>query len=436
MTRESLGPLPTRRRTFTRLGSVALALVAFAGCHDTTAPAGADRVGRPDRVEGPWTSVSIGGTRSCALDLSGRAYCWGANSLGALGLGGAGDRVARPTPVAGLGEGLRAVTVGGSHQCVLTSTGAALCWGVNAFGALGTGSRTTTNSGVVATPVPVTGGLTFVSIDAGLGHTCALTEGGVAYCWGSNVYAELGIRTSDLQECDGTDADPCAVASPTRVAVDFRFTQISTGGWHSCGIAQGGAADCWGYDAEGLLGSSAAPVFCSAFPTYAKCPRVGPVAVRGGLRFRQISAGWEYSCGVTLTDQAYCWGRGTGGPVLIPGGLTFREVSAGSRVGCGITLDQRPVCWGDNNFVQLGIGTLDPSISAGPRSVLMPLARRAPALADYDDHACALATSGRIWCWGGVNWDGELGSGKLYDPSDWPPRWTPEPVDPPAVPLA
>jgi alpha-tubulin suppressor-like RCC1 family protein len=30
--------------------------------------------------------------------------------------------------------------------------------------------------------------------------------------------------------------------------------------------------------------------------------------VQGNLRFRQITAGSSYTCGLTLTNEAYCWG--------------------------------------------------------------------------------------------------------------------------------
>ena len=41
-------------------------------------------------------------------------------------------------------------------------------------------------------PVPVAGGLTFVTISAGINHTCAVANTGEVYCWGSNTAGELG----------------------------------------------------------------------------------------------------------------------------------------------------------------------------------------------------------------------------------------------------
>jgi alpha-tubulin suppressor-like RCC1 family protein len=62
------------------------------------------------------------------------------------------------------------------------------------LGELGTGNLTSS-----LVPVPVTGGLKFVSISALGDHTCALTVAGEAYCWGQNVYGELGAPT--VEQC-------------------------------------------------------------------------------------------------------------------------------------------------------------------------------------------------------------------------------------------
>ena len=45
---------------------------------------------------------------------------------------------------------------------------------------------------VAPTPVAVTGGLTFRQVAVGDQHTCGLTTGNQAYCWGQNWYGQLG----------------------------------------------------------------------------------------------------------------------------------------------------------------------------------------------------------------------------------------------------
>jgi alpha-tubulin suppressor-like RCC1 family protein len=81
------------------------------------------------------------------------------------------------------------MSAGDVHTCSRTITGAAYCWGGNASGQLGNG--TTINS---ATPVVVSGALTFAAVTAGRLHSCAI--GPTMYCWGDNASGQLGYGTT------------------------------------------------------------------------------------------------------------------------------------------------------------------------------------------------------------------------------------------------
>jgi alpha-tubulin suppressor-like RCC1 family protein len=65
-----------------------------------------------------------------------------------------------------------------------------------------------------STPVPVGGGLTFVSRAAGVGHTCGLTSAGAVYCWGQNILGQPG---------DGSFTQKLV---PTRVAGTKSLVQL------------------------------------------------------------------------------------------------------------------------------------------------------------------------------------------------------------------
>ena len=58
---------------------------------------------------------------------------------------------------------------------------------MNNFGELGDGTSTTRT-----TPVAVLGAISFVAVKTGTYHSCGLTGGGTAYCWGRNREGQLG----------------------------------------------------------------------------------------------------------------------------------------------------------------------------------------------------------------------------------------------------
>ena len=336
----------------------------------------------PSAVAGGLTfgTVASGSGHSCALTTDGTAYCWGAG--GALGIGILPSASACwpddpacwsavPVRVTG-GLHFSAIDADG-HTCALTPAGTAYCWGSNAYGQLGVGDKNgpehcsggAIGDGCSTRPVAVAGGRSFIAIEAGNLHSCALDAGGAAYCWGWNHSGVLGDGTSLQQEH----------AAPTQVAGGYSFVAISAGGFHNCGLTADGSAYCWGRNEDGQLGvgTTTGPEFCAhpLDPFYGDgyCSNT-PVPVAGGLRFAAIGAGFYHTCGLTTDGDIYCWGDNLYGqlgidftaqnsplPVLVRGGLTFTALSVGESHNCGITLGRELYCWGNNSGGQLGIGT-------------------------------------------------------------------------------
>lgn len=136
-------------------------------------------------------AVSAGDEHVCVLLDGGEVRCWGANLHGQLGNGSTDGQVT-PSPVSGLGSGVRSLSSGGLHTCAITNAKGVLCWGNNEYGQLGDG---TTETRSIA--VPVAGLPSDVSlVKAGAKSSCALTGAGVARCWGDNESGQLGDGTA------------------------------------------------------------------------------------------------------------------------------------------------------------------------------------------------------------------------------------------------
>jgi alpha-tubulin suppressor-like RCC1 family protein len=173
----------------------------------------------PTAVAGGLTfaRISAGSFRTCGVTTAGEAYCWGENSSGELGDGTRTNRLV-PTRVAG-DHTFTDVRTGYVHTCGVSTSGAALCWGRNTWGALGVGNETgpeqceltpTLTVACSPTPLEVAGGHSFSVVSPSSGwpagaHTCGVTRGGLAYCWGAHHYGQVG---------DGTIANGRLVPTP------------------------------------------------------------------------------------------------------------------------------------------------------------------------------------------------------------------------------
>lgn len=225
--------------------------------------------------------------------------------------------------------------------------------------AVGLGSATITatsegksaTSAITAVPIP-SGSLVFSSLSTGGKHTCGLAAGGAAYCWGFNYDGELGNGLT-------TSSPDLATPLPGAVLGGLSFAALSPGSSATCGITMGGAAYCWGGNAYGLFGNGS------------QSNSLTPVPAASGLSLVALSVDGSDSCGLTTGGVPYCWGwnhygqLGNGSttdsslPVAVTGGLTLTAINAGDWA-CGLTPSGVAHCWGFNREGELGAPTGSP----------------------------------------------------------------------------
>jgi alpha-tubulin suppressor-like RCC1 family protein len=292
------------------------------------------------------------------------------------------------------------VTTGRDHTCALKVGGVAFCWGSNQFGQLGTQRSDTlcgpkdSNYICVLAPVAVEVPYRFRSISAGTAHTCGVTEPGEAYCWGLNTNGQLG---------DISRGGPFPVRIPTNVP----WTQISAGDTHTCAVRSDGALFCWGSNDRGQVGNG------------------GLSGITGISRVQQlpsgvasVSAGTQRTCARLVAGAVYCWGgiwfKREGGleytqaqpqPRLVPQSPAMTRISVGALTTCGTDASGFGYCWEANPRGEMGTG--DNEGSTTPRRIAsnLELIQISAGLVQ----TCAIATSGTGYCWGDDTF-GQLGT--------------------------
>jgi alpha-tubulin suppressor-like RCC1 family protein len=213
------------------------------------------------------------------------------------------------------------------------------------------------------------------------------------------------INTPELK----ADANEAAVGSSTAAAQ----ASIAAGGFHTCALSSG-AVKCWGFNADGQLGTG---------NTERSSTPVGVSGLSSGVT--AITAGYLHTCALA-SGAVKCWGKnGVGqlgdGTTTTTGRVTpvnvltagtdqnsnqltnVTAITAGGNHTCALSSGEVK-CWGKNTDGELGNPTYTPSSSTpvavhSSASVSTPLSGVTAITAGYL-HTCALLSSGAVKCWG------------------------------------
>ncbi|MCG8421115.1 MAG: hypothetical protein MJE77_24610 [Proteobacteria bacterium] len=288
--------------------------------------------------------VAAGAAHTCARKNNGSVWCWGNDEHGQMGSGSAGTRALSPRRVVELGYDVASLSVGKYHGCALKADGSLWCWGGNEHGQVADSGLS-----VESTPVAIAElgyDVARISLGDTAKHSCAVTNTGELWCWGSNRKGQIG---------NGTAAHG---SSPVHVSQDIdgspfdEVTDSCTGGNHTCARRSDGSVWCWGSNHTGQVGDPTRTDYMVSRPVQTALPGK---AIHGGL-----SCAENHTCAIDSSGSVWCWG--------------------------------------DNKYGQLGNGTATAQ-SAHPVQVT-GLAGRAVYVSADSDHTCISQRGKRLWCWG------------------------------------
>jgi alpha-tubulin suppressor-like RCC1 family protein len=354
-------------------------------------------------------SLGMGYRHSCAIRSNdSMIICWGENqhtsSQGAFVTGDGVLTSPQPNPVtsgdADRNRPAKKVTGGFNGGIMIDNNSFLVCWGY-------TGSTTSqcgngfATSNLAATQI---GNDKWIDVDMARTTSCAINATDYrVYCSGEGTTGEKG-------DGSGTDSLVFQATSDTNP-----YIRVSAGLDHFCGIMFNGSIKCWGQNSRGQLGDGSTST------------RLDPTYISSTDLFMDVDSRAYTTCAIRANDsKVYCWGNNTWGqfgngstgteyvtvPTLSFLGTAMKQVSVGFDFVCGLRLsDSKVECAGRNNVGQLATGNnLD---SSTPQTIT----NSSTAFLEISAgayHVCGIENyTRRVVCWGWNHGTSQGGGGQI-----------------------
>lgn len=287
-------------------------------------------------------NVGFGVYHGCVVLSTGSVRCWGRNHLGQLGNGMTSSTIfasAPPVTVVGI-DNAKSVAAANNHSCALLASGHVGCWGDNAAGQLGDGSRTSRSA-----PVKPVGLNDAVEVATGLETTCAVLGTGSLSCWG--IYGFWVRSGGSLIRSD----------TPVLISSIANAKTVGIGHSHACVSLVSGEVKCWGQNGAGQLGAGVATAFS-----------LTPLTVSGISGATRVVADGDSSCALLSSGAVRCWGSNARGqlgdgtmesrssPVGVVGVSDATGITLGDDHACAISTTRGVICWGEGGNGERGDG--------------------------------------------------------------------------------
>lgn len=393
--------------------AIPFALLALAACGSDSGPNG------PSSILGA-VSVSAGAGGTCAVGGSGGLACWGELPNGTtLDTATTGPDILGATTVTTPID-IIAIALSrfpdGNSGCLVGSDHATYCWGflinTDVSASLGTGIQA------------LAGATSASSVAISQSQLCVTRTDNLVRCYGAFYGGARGTDSVDL-----SDAGPGFSLTPTGLHPSLEAFGTALGQQSGCALRTDSLIACWGTRHRGQLGGAVGDTVqdCSFYaPSWCQ---PGPATIAGGNKYRQVASYYDHVCATRISGGVDCWGRKFGSPDPAPWSATCATASDCVNTPTAVTLPASAVrvvvgwehacalvttgdvyCWGDNTYGQLGRAG---AASATP--VLVSGGFTFTTLSAGLFHTCAVeAGTGAVGCWG-RNDSGQLGDGTTTD---------------------
>lgn len=343
--------------------------------------------------------LTAGESHACSLMSNLMVTCWGSNNVGQLG-DGTYVNSKLPKQVSMLSD-IRQVASGSNFTCALKKTGKVFCWGINNAGQLGLGSGQPKALG--PSEIPNLRNINFISAKGD--SACAVNNAGIVYCWGFNMFGEIGDGSANF-----------TIRPPSQVLNVSNVQKVAVGIKHACAILADKTVRCWGWNYSGQLGDG-------TYINHATSSSVVKTDEGQVLNnIERIAAGNHSTCAVNSSYQTYCWGTNADKKlgligstannfpraILLPHLLTSLQVSLGRDHMCVLQNDNSVVCSGSNLYRQSNPLSIDDAVLT---TAAVP-SLSAVEVVSGDLFNCSRSAAGQVNCWGD-NMAGQLGDGTI-----------------------
>ena len=332
-----------------------------------------------------FSKISVGDYHNVGIKPNGTIFTWGNRSLGygALGLGTAtGPAILAPTQV-GTATNWTSISIGSVNTFAIKSDGTLWGTGYDDYGQVGDGTYGTSH--VIYTFTQIGTATDWKTTSGTRDSTVGLKNNGTPWGWGFNNNGQVG---------DGTTIER---HTPVQIGTDTNWKAItsSTGGFNIA-LKTNGTLWVWGFN---VVGSGTGVV--GAGIVYFSSPyQIGTdtdwssmvsgfshtLVIKSNGTLHVFGGGVNGSCGHGLTDSNFI------SPTQIGTDSNWSQVSAGANTSYAIKTDGTLWAWGQNDYGQLGDGTM---VNKGYPTQIGTDTNWASVQAGYR-HCIALKTDGSL----------------------------------------